>query len=256
MRILILGGSSEASALCRALATAVPKLDVTYSLAGVTKSPLLPEGIKTRIGGFGGIAGLVAWLKNHDIDYVIDATHPFAIQMTHHAWEACLRLSLPYMRISRPAWQPTQIDQWRHVSSIEQAACLLGQQQVGAGHILLTIGRKELAFFKEHAPQHNYVVRLVDRPEPSFLPPKAIVLTARGPFSLEEERAMFKKYQITHLVTKNSGGNDTYAKLISARENLCPVIIIDRPAQSPDLDAFTVESWKDALALICNPLHS
>jgi precorrin-6A/cobalt-precorrin-6A reductase len=164
-RILILGGTGEAMKLAAALA-ARPDLPAILSFAGRTKAPLLPS-IPSRIGGFGGVDGLAAYLTAMKTPLVIDATHPFAAQMSQNAAQACARLGVPRLTFTRRPWTPELGDSWIEVADIEAAVDALGE---APAHVFLTVGRLSLGAFKR-APQHSYVARSIDQPEPSELPP-------------------------------------------------------------------------------------
>ena len=221
MRVLLLGGTTEASALARLLA-ADGRFEPTLSLAGVTRAPR-PQPIPWRIGGFGGVEGLRRYLAEAGIEALVDATHPFAAQMTRHAIAAAGTLKL--LRVERPAWTPCPTDHWLLVPDMQAAAQALGP---APSRVLLTIGQKELAPFRE-TPGHHYIIRSVDPPEPALVPPGAEIITATGPFSLEEERALLARHAIQVIVTKNSGGSATAAKLAAARERGIPVVMMQRP---------------------------
>lgn len=237
MNILILGGTTEASALARALADR--PWTSTLSLAGRTRDPI-PQPIPCRIGGFGGIPGLANYLREHRIDALIDATHPFAAQMTHHAATAAAETNTPLLAIYRPAWTPPPGATWHEVRDMQEAAAALGPVP---RRVLLTIGQKDLAPFTA-APQHSYVVRSID--PPASPPPGALVLTARGPYDEPAERALLELHRIEMMVTKNAGGTATVAKLAAAAALGIPVVIVARPALPDGLA--TVPTAADALA--------
>jgi precorrin-6A/cobalt-precorrin-6A reductase len=238
-RILILGGSTEASALARALA-ADARYDAELSLAGRTKSPALPP-IPHRIGGFGGIDGLAAYLRDGNVACLINATHPFAARMSANAVAAAARADVPLLRVRRPEWTPGPGDDWTVVADMDAAASALG---AAPRRVLLTIGQKDLAAFRA-APQHAYVIRSVDPPPPEARPPHALIVTARGPFDEAGERALLAEHRIEIVVTKNSGGNATEAKLAATRALRIPVVMVARPAEP---QAETVEDAEAALA--------
>jgi len=245
LKILILGGTTEASALARALAGDA-RFEPVLSLAGRTKAPMTPP-IPFRIGGFGGVEGLVQYLKAEHVDLLVDATHPFAAQMSRHAAEAARIAGVPLLVICRPAWRPVEGDHWIPVPDMVAAVAALG---AAPRRVFLTIGQKELAPFRA-APQHHYVIRSVDAPEPDSLPPKAEIITARGPFAEADERRLLSEKRIDVIVTKNSGGTATEAKLAAARALRIPVIMVDRPSR-PDVE--TVETAEAALAWLAR-LH-
>ncbi|HWL79798.1 MAG TPA: cobalt-precorrin-6A reductase [Roseomonas sp.] len=223
MRVLLLGGTTEGAALGRAL-VGDARFQATLSLAGATRAPR-PQPLPTRIGGFGGVAGLVEYLQVKHIGAMVDATHPFAAQMTRNAAEAAARCGIPLLRVDRPAWAPQPGDDWAEFPDMVALAAALGERP---RRVLLTVGQKELAPFRA-APWHHYVIRSVDPPDPDALPPEAEVLMATGPFALEEERALLRRHGIEVLVTKNSGGVAVAAKLAAARERGIPVRLLARP---------------------------
>ncbi|MFC0338039.1 precorrin-6A/cobalt-precorrin-6A reductase [Kushneria avicenniae] len=226
-RLLLLGGTLEARRIAPQLA-ALPRVSVTLSLAGRTRVPI-NNGVATRIGGFGGVTGLVAWLSAHRIDGIIVATHPFAAQMAHNAHEAARRTGLPIVRVARPGWQRQSGDRWFECDSTDQAVTLLGETP---RRVLLTFGRAQAARF-EAAPQHHYVVRSIDPIDPPLALPHVDNLIARGPFTLAQERHLLRSRAIDVLVTKHSGGEATRAKLDAARALGIDVIMIRRPVM-PD----------------------
>ena len=247
LRVLVLGGTTEASSLCRMLGTTWPTCHAVLSLAGATSQPHLPD-MTTRIGGFGGVAGLTSWLREHAIDAVVDATHPFAAQMSQHAAMACAATQRPLLRLERPGWTATPQDTWFMVPSIAEAASALARSSrwnAKPQSVFLTTGRKETRPFLA-APQHHYLFRSIEPPCPADLPPQTSVICARGPFDLEAELKLMREHQITVLVTKNSGGTATRAKLEAARILDVPVLMVSRPpAQDTPhaIDAAAALAW-------------
>jgi precorrin-6A/cobalt-precorrin-6A reductase len=224
LRVLILGGSAEASALARSL-VGDRRFAPVLSLAGSTRSPALPP-IPYRIGGFGGVDGLAHWLAEEPgVDLLVCATHPFAVQMRRHAVEAARRTGKPLLIVERPAWRPAKGARWIAVGDMAAAARALGQ---APRRVLLTIGQKDLSAFVG-APQHAYVIRSIDPPAPESLPPGAEVISARPPFGEADERRLLETHGIEVMVTKNSGGDDTAAKLDAARALGVTVVMIERP---------------------------
>lgn len=220
MRLLVLGGTSEARALADAL-TDEPGIEVVSSLAGRVRQPTLPVG-QVRIGGFGGVDGLADWLRGNGIDAVVDATHPFAARITANAADATERVGVPMLVLRRPAWVAEPGDRWHPVPDLAAAACTaptLGKR------VLLTIGRQGVGAFAE-APGW-YLIRAIDPPE-GALPAAAELLLARGPFTVEDETALMRDRRIDVVVTKNSGGPLTSAKLVAARELGLPVVMVTR----------------------------
>jgi len=240
LRILVLGGTTEASALVALLARE-PDVAVTLSLAGRTAAPR-PEPVPTRIGGFGGAQGLARWLSENGIEAVIDATHPFAARISANAAEACRAVAVPLLAVRRPAWERQPGDDW--IAAANVPACL---DALGAAPrtVFLTIGRQELAAFAR-APQHAYVVRTIEPVGDALPVPNLVTVSARGPFTLADEIRFMREARIEVLVTKNSGGAATYPKIEAARRLGLPVVIVDRPAL-PDVpaipDAAGALSW-------------
>lgn len=218
-RVLVLGGTGEARQLATALAG--EGVDVLSSLAGRVADPLLPPG-EVRIGGFGGAAGLTAWLQTHPVRAVVDATHPFAATMSASAAAAAELTGIPLLRLQRPGWSPQPGDDWRWVDSLEEAAAAVA----GFGSVFLSTGRKGLGAFAGLSAR--CLVRSVDPPEPP-LPERTVVVLARGPFTVEEELALMREHGIEAVVTKDSGGPMTTAKLTAARALGIPVVLVRRP---------------------------
>ncbi|MEV0481972.1 cobalt-precorrin-6A reductase [Streptomyces sp. NPDC050508] len=221
--ILILGGTTEARELAAELAARPSEVRVTTSLAGRVSRPGALAG-DVRIGGFGGAEGLAEWLREHRVDAVVDATHPFAESITANAARAAAATGLPVVVLRRPGWQPGPEDHWHMVASLPEAAEALP----GLGRrVLLTTGRLGLAAFA-HLPQLHFVVRSVEPPAPP-MPPDTEVLLARGPFTVADEAALLREHRIDVVVTKDSGGPATSAKLTAAREAGVPVVVVRRP---------------------------
>lgn len=246
MRVLILGGTTEASELARLLA-ADARFSSTLSLAGRTTRPL-PQPIPCRVGGYGGAAGLEAYLRAHRIGALIDATHPFAAQMTRHAAAAARGTATPLLAIVRPEWTPQPGDHWRVVADMAAAAAALGTAR---RRVFLTVGQQDLAAFAA-APQHRYLIRSVEPPPPSAVPPQATVITARGPFAEADERRLLREHAIEVLVSKNSGGGATRPKLDAARALGTPVVMVARPSVPAGIatvaDAHAAMAWLEAHA--------
>lgn len=226
LRLLILGGTTEASLLARHLA-GVPDIAATISLAGRTQKPI-PLPLPCRVGGFGGVDGLLRHLRENGTEAVIDATHPFAARISVHAGEACARLGLPLASFTRLPWMAGPGDRWTPVADLDAAARALGD---GPRRVLLTTGRLRLAAFRA-APQHSYVGRTIDPPDPADLPPTYHPILGRGPFSLEAEIELMREERIDVLVTKNSGGAASAAKLDAARALGLTVVMVEPPARA------------------------
>ncbi|MET9084296.1 cobalt-precorrin-6A reductase [Streptomyces sp. NPDC004237] len=220
--VLILGGTAEARELAAALAPR-PGVRVTTSLAGrVTRPGALPGEV--RVGGFGGAAGLAGWLRERQVDALVDATHPFAETISANAARAAAETGIPAVVLRRPGWRPGPGDRWHPVASLAAAADLLPRF---GPRVLLTTGRLGLSAFA-HLTDRHFVVRSVEPPEPP-LPPHTEVLLARGPFTVADETALLRENLIDVLVTKDSGGAATAAKLTAARESGLPVVVVRRP---------------------------
>jgi precorrin-6A/cobalt-precorrin-6A reductase len=247
MRILILGGATEARSLAGALAGRAG-VSVTLSLAGRTAKPL-PQPVPVRTGGFGGGDGLAQFLCEERIDVLIDATHPYAATISANAARAAEQADVPLLALRRPPWAKTEGDQWIEVPSIEDAVAALGNVP---RRVFLALGRKEIAPFAA-APEHTYLVRSVDPVDPPLAVPHAIYLTARGPFSEAEDRALLERHRIDVVVAKNSGGDATYGKIAAARALHLPVIMLKRPAL-PEVEA--VETVEDVLAWLDHAVTS
>jgi precorrin-6A/cobalt-precorrin-6A reductase len=221
-RVLLLGGTTEAAEMARALAGA--GVDAVYSYAGRTGA-LAPQPVPVRVGGFGGIDGLVAYLRVEGISHVIDATHPFAAQISRNAVKACAEARVALIALEREPWRPAEGDRWTPVPNLDGAVAALGD---APRRVFLAIGRQTLDAFAV-APQHHYLLRLVDPPTDPLPLPDAEVVIARGPFSVEGDRALLETHGIEVIVAKNAGGAGAEAKLVAARELGIPVVLIDRP---------------------------
>lgn len=243
MRLLILGGTAEASALARRIAGR-RDLQPILSFAGRTRSPVAPP-IPFRVGGFGGVQGLKTFLIDKKIDAVIDATHPFAAQMSRNSAAACGDLAVPLAVFTRPAWRPVDADLWTIVSDMEAAKRALGDDP---RRVFLTIGGLQLARFAD-APQHHYVVRTIEPPDAINLLLSCRLILARGPFNIEDEISLMRDERVDVLVTKNSGGDATGAKIDAARVLGIEVVMVDRPAigDGPSFDSVdAVMDWIEA----------
>ena len=236
LRLLILGGTGEALALAGRLAE-LPRLHAVSSLAGRTQSPIRPAGA-TRIGGFGGVDGLGRYLEEQRIDLVIDATHPFAAEISASAAEACNALGVAHLLLVREPWAAVADDRWIEVAAIEAAAAAIPGS---ARRVFLTVGRQELEAFARLRETH-FLVRLIDPPSAALPLSICTVITGRGPFTAEAERALLLKHRIEALVTKNSGGDATYAKIAAARALGLPVIMVRRPPLPPGEQVATVDA--------------
>jgi precorrin-6A/cobalt-precorrin-6A reductase len=241
MRILILGGTLQASRLAAALAERTD-IDAILSYAGRTSDPR-PQPIPSRIGGFGGVSGLSQYLRETEIDLLIDATHPFAARISANAFAASIGTGVPLVCFARPPWTPGAGDDWIEVADNAAVLAALG---AAPRRVFLTIGRLGVADFK-HGVAHHYLIRTIDPPPADDLPPDHRLILARGDFSLDDEIALMREADIDVLVTKNSGGSATYAKIAAARSLHLPVVMVTPPAR-PDVP--TVHSLEACLEAI------
>ncbi|HIK10054.1 MAG TPA: cobalt-precorrin-6A reductase [Oscillatoriaceae cyanobacterium M33_DOE_052] len=239
-RLLILGGTGEAADLA-AKAGTISGVEVITSLAGRTRQAAI-SSTPGRIGGFGGVAGLREYLQEQEIDYLIDATHPFAAQISGNAAQAADDCNIPRLMLLRPAWEMIPGDNWIEVKSNEAAARVLPSL---ARRIFLTIGRQELANYA-HLKNLWFLMRMIEPPLPDTPVPPGKLLLEKGAFSLESERSLLGEYDIGAIVSKNSGGDATYGKIIAARELGLPVVMVQRPLMPNGekvTDVETALSW-------------
>lgn len=235
--VLILGGTGEALALARAL-VAQDGLRVITSLAGRTRAPVRPAG-EVLIGGFGGPEGLAARLRVERVDLVIDATHPYAAQMSQHASQACTATDLPLLRLSRRPWLETAGDQWLGAPDLAAARSRLIEQ--GAARVFLTTGIKDLETFAGLGSVW-FLLRLIEAPTTTPPLEHHDLILARGPFEEAEETRLLRDHRIDLLISKNSGGPATYAKIAAARALGLPVVMIARPPLPPGEEAHDLEA--------------
>ena len=222
MTLLILGGTGEASDLARIVADR--GINAVFSYAGRVGTPRA-QPLPVRVGGFGGVGGLVRFLEAEAITHVVDATHPFAAGMSRNAVAACDLAGVPLAGLSRPEWRPVKGDRWQDVGDIGAAvAALAGPRK----RVFLALGRMHLAAFRAQ-PQHHYLLRLVDPPDVAPLP-DCQVIVARGPFDLDGDKDLMRAHATELVVCKNSGGAGARAKLDAARALGLPVLMIARPA--------------------------
>lgn len=239
-RVLILGGTGEALALAERLA-AMPEISVVTSLAGRTRAPSLPPG-EVQVGGFGGVEGLVAYLKENAIALVVNATHPFATEISAHALSAHRESGVPLLRLLRPAWRKQPHDTWIKAPTTQAAAAIcrwLGKR------VLLSVGSQEIAVFA-NLPRAHFFVRMVDPPAAPLPLASAEAIVAKGPFALVDERRLILEREIDLVVTKNSGGDATFGKIAAARELAIPVVMIERPESALHPGSETVDTIEAA----------
>lgn len=238
--LLILGGTTEAAALCRRIADL--GLAAMVSLAGRVANPV-PLALLQRVGGFGGATGLADYIRAHRITHLIDASHPFAATISANAVLATAVTRTPLVALIRPAWQPQAGDDWQLVPDIPAAVAALDRP---AERVFLAVGRMHLGAFTAH-PQHFYLLRLVDPPEAPVPFPDHHALIARGPFSEAGDMALLQDHRITRIVSKNAGGSGAVAKIAAARTLGLPVLMIDRPAIPPRNEVGSVAAVLDWL---------
>ena len=239
-RVLVLGGTSEARTLASALDRA--GVAVVSSLAGRIAAPRLPAG-EVRFGGFGGSERLASWLVESGVAAVVDATHPFAERISAAAVAACAGASVPLLRLERPLWRERPGDRWHRVDGLEAAADLVA----GIGRrAWLTVGRQGVAAFAQ-IDACWFLIRCIEPPAPP-LPPRSQVVLDRGPYTLDGELALIDGHQIDVLVTKESGGTPTEAKLEAARLRGLPVVVVQRPTGTHGDSVSTVSTVSEATA--------
>ncbi len=236
-RLLILGGTGEALALAEQ-ASRLPDLRVITSLAGRTRKPVMPAG-EARIGGFGGADGLAEYLRDTSIDLVVDATHPFAAEISRNAAAARAATGVPLLALTRPAWIPRDGDRWNVVADADAAAAAL----TPASRVFLAVGRGALGPFAR--ADAWFLVRVIDPPDAALPLKDYTLIQGRGPFRLNDEKALLEKHRIDIVVAKNSGGEATYAKIAAARALGLPVVMIRRP---PATAGECVASVEEAMA--------
>lgn len=237
MRILLLGGTGEARALAARLH---PDIEVISSLAGRVPDPALPVG-QVRIGGFGGTDGLIDWLRENPVDAVVDATHPFAAGITANAAAAAHAVGVPHLLLARPAWDPGSAIL---VASNAEAAATVAEN--GYRRVFLTTGRSGTAAFLDSDAW--FLIRAVTPPDIDRLPPNHELLLSRGPYDYDGERALLREHRIDALVTKNSGGAMTRAKIDAATDLGIAIVMIDRPGLPAGIDS--VDSAEDAVGWV------
>ncbi|MBR0900511.1 cobalt-precorrin-6A reductase [Bradyrhizobium tropiciagri] len=237
IRALILGGTADANMLAAQIARA--GIAAVYSYGGRTAAPA-EQPLPTRIGGFGGVSGLADYLRSEGITHVIDATHPFAAEMSRNAIAACTQTATPLLALERAPWGKTSGDRWIEVADVVSAVAALPDSRA---NVFLAIGRQHIAPFGAR-PQHAYTLRFVDPPGETLPLPGADVIVSRGPFTFESELEMMRTRAIEWIVARNSGGTGARAKIDAARALGLPVVMITRP-HLPDRPR--VESVSDVM---------
>jgi precorrin-6A/cobalt-precorrin-6A reductase len=246
-RVLILGGTTEARLLAERLATRAD-LEVTLSLAGRTASPI-PHAVPLRIGGFGGATGLANHLIAERVEALIDATHPYANIISDNAAIAARKAGVPFVTLHRPPWTAVAGDRWIEVTDTRAAIDALGPN---SRNVFVALGRNEIAPFAA-APQHRYLIRSVDPIDPPLPLPYVTYVTARGPFSEANDRALMAAHGINVVLSKNSGGSAAHGKIAAARTLGIEVIMLRRPLPP---DAPTVDTIDDVIAWLDHALTS
>ena len=241
-RILLLGGTYEARMLAERIARE-PDMEGLVSLAGRTNAPLSHD-LPLRIGGFGGVDGLIRYLTASKISHVIDATHPFAAEISLNAQKASDFLGLPFLTFTRQPWRPVPGDRWVEVQDMVSAITALG---VAPQRVFLGVGRQAAANFR-HAPQHSYLLRIIDPPQNKELPLQGEIIVGRGPFALKDELALLQEHKINVVVSKNSGGEIGYTKIVAARELGLEVIMISPPKYQSKSVAYDYDTVMKFLA--------
>ncbi|WP_270730856.1 cobalt-precorrin-6A reductase [Shimia sp. Alg240-R146] len=237
-KLLILGGTTEASLLARAVADR--GVDAVFSYAGRVAAPKT-QPVPTRIGGFGGVVGFANYIQQHNITHVVDATHPFAAQMSWNAYHGCEAAGVPLVAFSRPVWTAGDGDNWTHVANIDGAVSTL---RGPARRVLLALGKQSVSAFASK-PQHHYILRLVDVPQIAPDLPSHSIVVSRGPFDVAGDRALMQSHGVDLVICKNSGGVGAEAKLFAARELGVPVVMIDRPEVPTRQEMSTIKSVLD-----------
>ncbi|MBV8965899.1 MAG: cobalt-precorrin-6A reductase [Mycobacteriaceae bacterium] len=240
MRVLLLGGTAEARALAERLH---PDVEVISSLAGRVPNPTLPHG-QVRVGGFGGAEPMRQWLVDNRVHAVVDATHPFAAVMTARTAQVCAELGLPHLVLARPPWDVTGAIT---VGSAAHAAQVIEQERFS--RVFLTSGRSTVSAFTGSTAW--FLIRVVVEPRPDALPARHTLVLSRGPHPYDDELALMRDHRVHVLVTKNSGGEHTRAKLDAAAALYIPIVMIDRPPLPPGVVSVSsvdeVLSWLPGL---------
>lgn len=222
LKILILGGTQEASELAKKAAN-LTSIEVKISLAGRTSQAAASKNL--RIGGFGGVTGLIEYLESEKIDLLIDATHPFAAKISQNAAIAAENLGIPRLMLIRQQWEAIQGDEWIEVENIKSAVEILPSL---SKRVFLTIGRQEVTAFSQ-LENIWFLMRSIEKPSSDIVLSKGLLLLERGPFDKDLEKQLLDKHNIDTVVSKNSGGDATYAKIIAARELGIKVVMVKRP---------------------------
>ncbi|WP_449100541.1 cobalt-precorrin-6A reductase [Pseudomonas veronii] len=234
--ILLLGGVTEALAIARTLGP-----QHIYSLAGVGRVPT-DLTCQVRVGGYGGVEGLAQFVRDEHIGLILDATHPYAAQISHNAAQAARLCGVPCWALRRPAWRPQAGDDWREVADWAELIEALKPFK----RPLFTLGREPLQHLDEIPQEQFWTLRALEVYPGNE---RCEVIGARGPFLIEDERALFERQQIDVLISKNSGSTATEPKLEVARERGVPVLVLRRPVLAQvDRELLSLEETLIALA--------
>ena len=223
IKILILGGTRDARLLSEHLSED-ERWEPILSLAGRTKDPILPS-IKVRTGGFGGSEGLKDYLEGQDIKAVVDATHPFAERMSMHAFTAAKASNIAFVHLQRSSWVAEASDDWRFARDMKTAVDLIPPES----RVFLGIGRQQLPLFARRTDCW-FLMRSIEPVDGSEKLPNGHYIESWPKSGVEEEMALLHQHRITHLVSKNSGGDRAYQKILAARALAVPVVMVERPA--------------------------
>lgn len=221
-KILIIGGTQEANKLAEIFHNYNYNYIISY--AGIVNK-VFEKGLKKRIGGFGGKNGLIDYIEKNKVTHVVDASHPFSNKISHNTVNACRSLNIPIINFARKPWYKCKNDNWIRVKNFKESTrYLTGNPK----RIFLAIGQKNLGFYKDYS-HHFYLLRLIEKRNRLIFFPNYKCIISKGPFLVNEDIAILKKYKIDMVITKNSGGKGAYSKIIAARELQIPIVVISRP---------------------------
>jgi precorrin-6A/cobalt-precorrin-6A reductase len=239
-KVLVLGGTGEARAIVEGMRDVYgDKLTLVYSLAGVTRSPEVPEGVEVMTGGFGGKEGFEAYIREAEVSAVINATHPFAATMTRNAYDVSNSLGVPLLRVEREVWEPEEGDEWSEVQDVESASFYVPRF---GKRCMLALGGRHIHLFSKWT-RVFFLVRLVELPDGGVLPLESYAMRVdKDVLSVEEEKGLMEEHEIDVLVVRNSGGATTASKLLAAREKGISVIMLQRP---PSLGGDTAQNFEE-----------
>ena len=235
--VLLLGGTGEALALATALAA--EDVELLYSLAGVGAGLDAPCAV--RVGGFGGVQGMVRSLRERGIGLLVDATHPYAAIISLHAVQAAASQGIPCWALRREPWAAGAGDDWYEVEGWVELLSRLSEYQ----RPFFTIGQAPLAYAAQRPPQQTWLVRTLAGGVDSN---GIVQIAGRGPFTLAREQSLMSRFRVDVLVSKNSGGDAVAAKLEAARNLAVPVLMLERPEpEAVDREFADVAVLRDAV---------